>query len=387
MRYLIVVLCLIRLTTPSSVSAQIAKAQESLVRELSLHATPLHPSGEALLLREAREHHYFLLGELHGEVEIPKLLADLWPSLWRQGYRHVAAEVSPWAATHLQQSAAEDRTPVPGLWTREQAATVERFAPGKSVLWGCDIEEEQPDRLIRQVANLNPEDARLRRMVVLTAEGYTRKQAPELLQIAASEKPAHDVVLGGESLWTSTLDTLRVEALRADPRTRYAASDAREQVMKKLLILHSKQDPEGKLLLRFGRNHLHRGYDARGISTLGNFVSEWALAQGKSAFNIGVFAAGGKEHLAGQTFSADERQDEATFALLGDLAGGNATIFDLRTLRPLLHSIPPEKRTPLEVNLTYWADSYDFLLCYPSVTPLLDSAAEPRFGSIRQQSR
>jgi hypothetical protein len=147
--------------------------------------------------------------------------------------------------------------------------------------------------------------------------------------------------------------------------------------MKKLLVSHWRQESEGKLLLRFGRNHLHRGYDTRGISTLGNFVSEWAIAQGKSAFNVGVFAAGGQEHLAGKTFTADERQDEPTFALLAELAGENATIFDLRTLRPMLHAIPREQRTTLEVNLLYWADSYDLLLCYPRVSPLPDSATEP----------
>lgn len=250
--------------------------------------------------------------------------------------------------------------------------TLQRFGPSRPVLWGCDIEEEQPDRLIREVAKLNPTDARLAKMVDLTGKGYSRKQATELLELAASGRPAHDIILGGESLWTSTLDTLRVEALRADPATRHAASETREQVMKKLVVHHSTQVSQGKLLLRFGRNHLHRGYDARGISTLGNFVSEWALAQGKSAFNAGVFAAGGEEHLAGQTFSADERREEATFALLSKVAGKNATIFDLRILRPMLHSLPANQRTTLEVNLTYWADSYDFLLCYPSVSPLLD---------------
>ena len=36
------------------------------------------------------------------------------------------------------------RTPIPGLWTREQAATIAHFAaPTQSVLWGCDIEDEQ----------------------------------------------------------------------------------------------------------------------------------------------------------------------------------------------------------------------------------------------------
>jgi hypothetical protein len=56
--------------------------------------------------------------------------------------------------------------------------------------------------------------------------------------------------------------------------------------------------------------------------------------------------------------------------LLAGLAGTNATLFDLRPLRPRLHSIAVGKRTLLEVNFVYWVDSYDFLLCYPIVSPL-----------------
>jgi hypothetical protein len=305
------------------------------------------------------------------------LLSDLWPSLWRDGYRHVAAEVSPWAATHLQHNIAEDSTPVPGLWTRAQAATVNQFARANElVLWGCDIEEEQADQLIRQVAQLNPDDSNIHLMMALVSSGYKRSQAPGLLRIAESKHPAHDTNVGGESLWMSTLNTLRVEVLRSDQRTRFEASEARERVMKELFLRHFEQQPNGKVLLRFGRNHLHRGYDTRGISTLGNFVSEWALSRGETVVNIGVFAAGGKEHLMGSTFDADERQDEQTFALLARLAGDKATIFDLREIRPHLHSIPAATRTPMEVNLTYWADSYDFILCYPSVSPLMDPTAD-----------
>src|SRR5580700_5349457 len=142
------VLCLIQLCIPTSRLVAQLTTEDSLRHELTKHAEPLDGSGEALLLKEAQANQYFLLGELHGEVEIPGLLSDLWPSLWQDRYRHVAAEVSPWAATHLQQSVADDPTPVVGLWTRAQASVVEQFAsPGQSVLWGCDIEEEQPDQL------------------------------------------------------------------------------------------------------------------------------------------------------------------------------------------------------------------------------------------------
>ena len=99
------------------------------------------------------------------------------------------------------------------------------------------------------------------------------------------------------------------------------------------------------------------------------------LLRGSSVVNVGVFAAVGKEHLAGQTFEADERQDELTFA---SLSGSATTLYDLRQIRPMLHAIPAVKRTPLETNLIYWADSYDYVLCYPTVSPLLDSSADPR---------
>jgi len=199
------------------------------------HAVPLHSSGKTALLKEAEQHQYVLLGELHGENEIPDLISALWPSLWEEGYRHVAAEVSPWAATHLQSSSTEDATPVPGLWTRSQAAEVTRLAaPHQSVLWGCDIEEAPPDRLIRQMTLLNPKDVRLHDMLEIVFNGYSRKRAPELLRLGKSERPAHDVLMGDESLWKSTLDTLQVEALRSDSHTRYLASDERERVMKDL---------------------------------------------------------------------------------------------------------------------------------------------------------
>lgn len=353
-----------------------APTEERLHNELKAHATPLHAAGKAVLAREAGSHAYFLVGELHGENEIPDLLAELWPQLWQEGYRHVAAEVSPWAATHLQQDIHMDPTPVPGLWTRAQAAALNRFSDHGSVLWGCDIEEEQPGQLIEQVGRLNPGDSTIQRMTALIANGYKRSQAPDLLRLAQAAHPAHDANVGGESLWSSLLGTLRVEVLRSDPHTRYEASEARELVMKELFLQHRRQEPNGKVLLRIGRNHLHRGYDARGVSTLGNFVAEWAIGDGQSAVNVGVFAGGGKEHLAGETFDADERGDEPTFSLLASLAGTEATLFELRALRPILHAIPAEERTALEANLIYWSDSYDFLLCYPTVTPLMDAGAD-----------
>ena len=151
------------------------------------------------------------------------------------------------------------------------------------------------------------------------------------------------------------------------------AQSERELLMKDQFLAHFHRSSvpvtQSKIFLRFGRNHLHRGYDARGISTLGNFIAEFAIAEGRKAFNVGAFGAGGKATLMGETFDADERQDELAFSLLAERAKYSATVFDLRPIRPLLHGIPQEKRSVLQNNLIYWADSYDALICYKTVTP------------------
>jgi hypothetical protein len=114
--------------------------------------------------------------------------------------------------------------------------------------------------------------------------------------------------------------------------------------MKKQFLEHfdraSRPGTASKVMLRFARNHLHRGYEARGISTLGNFVAELPLMRGKNAFNVGAFGAAGKAARLGSNWDADERQDEPAFALLAEKAKSPATLFDLRPLRALLLDIP-----------------------------------------------
>lgn len=124
------------------------------------------------------------------------------------------------------------------------------------------------------------------------------------------------------------------------------------------------------MFFRFGRNHLHRGYDRRGVSTLGNFVAELAVAERLQVFNVAAFSGGGRIALTGPPVEFDERGDDPAFAYLASIARYPATVFDLRPLRPALHRIPAHRRSPLEASLVYWADSYDAMIFYREVTPL-----------------
>jgi hypothetical protein len=292
--------------------------------------------------------------------------------MWREGYRNIAAELSPWAAHQLEFAPVDSGSAVLGSWSKEEA----RFAHSvggttQAVVWGCDIDEGQPHLLIRDLAAANPSNPALQKMIEITKTGYSRPEAPELLKLAQSATGIKDQTINDASLYASVVATLEVERDRFN-RDRLSASVRRESLMKNLFLVHYQKSAASglkpKVLFRFGQNHLHRGYDRRGVSTLGNFVAEFALAQHTTSFHVAAFAAGGKYFL-GKTVDADQRKDDPAFELLASVAQHPATVFDLRPLRVVLHQIPEKERSPALNSLIYWADSYDAIICYRQVTP------------------
>lgn len=355
--------------------SQVQVTEEALQSDLRHQQYDLSTDGKAFLLKEASSASFFLLGELHGENEIPHLLHELWPEMSKEGYLYIAGELSPWAADELEFAPAKNQPKLLSLWTKEEASFVHSFGRSGPRLWGCDIDEGQPHFLIRDLAALNPENPLVARMVEMTKAGYEHNMASQLLPLALELRGVRDKTISGTSLLQSVVSTLTVEADRSDPSAKLKASIERESVMKDLFLQQYGQVPSAeasaKIMLRFGRNHLHRGYDERGVSTLGNFVAEFAVAQHKSAFNVAAFGAGGKASLNGETWDADERNDDLAFAFLSSVAQFPATVFDLRPLRQTLHRIPQDHRSAVEQRLIYWTDSYDAIICYKRVTPLI----------------
>src|SRR5262245_13760172 len=187
MRQLMVVFVVLGLCG-GSVNGQVA---ESLNLPLQQSQYDLSTDGRAFLLKEAAHASFFMLGELHGENEIPALIRSLWPSMWEAGYRHIAAEVSPWIANRLE--AGNREVPIFGLWTQPEATFVTSFKRDRAaVLWGCDIEAAQPHLLIRELAAANPDNKDLQTAVDTVKDGYQRRMAPALLQLAESAAVVSD---------------------------------------------------------------------------------------------------------------------------------------------------------------------------------------------------
>jgi hypothetical protein len=257
-----------------------------------------------------------------------------------------------------------------------QPLLASRGGQGDAFLWGSDIEEGQLHLVIRELAIANPQSDVLQSMAEMTRASYRRSQAPALLQLARRAGDVRDTSLQGTSLQTLVLRTLEIEVKRLEAGV-LVASVEREQFMKKLFLADYRKTSQGnakpKVIVVFGQNHLHRGYDRRGVSTLGNFIAELAVAEGTESFHVALFAAGGKISLAGLQ-NADQRSDEPAFGFLASLTCFPATVFDLRPVRQALRSNPSLSLSERDSNLLYWADSYDAIVCYREVTP----AGEPQ---------
>jgi len=302
----------------------------------------LSTTGKAFLANEANRASFFLIGGLHGDKETPALVDALWPTLKDFGYRYITMEMSPWAASRLK----------------------------LEHLRGGDIEEPQPHVLIRDLADANPQNRALQLMADLTKSGYKRSLAPQLLQRAREMGEVKDTSPGGVSLRQQVLMTLEIEVERANRQgdDRLAASLRRETVMKELFLTHYRAGGKPKVMTVFGQNHLHRGIDRRGVSTLGNFIAELAIAEGVQSFHVVLFAAGGKINFGGLQ-ELDQRKDDPAFAFLASVATYPATLFDLRPIRRALHQIPVQRLSAREAGLLFWADSYDAIVSYREVTP------------------
>jgi hypothetical protein len=349
----------------TSISGQVA---DTVAGPLQQTQHDLSTDGQAFLVREATSASFFMLGELHGENEIPALIRHIWPAMWQAGYRNVAAEISPWAANQLEFG--NGRVPVIGLWTQPEATFVASLKRSRAaVLWGCDIEDVQPHLLLRDLAAANPGNEQLRAALDEVSKGYQRRAAPGLLKHVEAAATVNDRLINGVSVRANLVQTFEVESDRSASQP-LRASLRREAVMKDLFRQHWLTAGKPKVFLRFGRNHLHRGYDRRGVSTLGNFVAELGAAERARVFNVAAFAGGGKIALLGPQEEADERKDDIAFAYLASIARYPATIFDFRLVRDALHRLPGRARTPLEASLVYWADSYDAIIFYREVTPL-----------------
>jgi hypothetical protein len=82
--------------------------------------------------------------------------------------------------------------------------------------------------------------------------------------------------------------------------TGYANGFEREQLMKRLFLreyraAEAQGDRHPKVLVKMGHWHIYRGVGPSHLQTLGNFLAEFAFANGRDALTVAVFLRGSFE--------------------------------------------------------------------------------------------
>ena len=73
-------LCVNIVVVATPIVPQGPQGDDSILTALTTHQQDLETDGLKFLFDEASKNDFFLLGEVHGDNEIPKLLTPLWPS-------------------------------------------------------------------------------------------------------------------------------------------------------------------------------------------------------------------------------------------------------------------------------------------------------------------
>ena len=359
-------------TTTSAQAPQAPLLQALQANRLPLTMTDGRPAGPGWdwLVQEARTARFTLVGEEHGVAETAQLATALFMALRASGYSRFAIELSPPIAQDIEAAARrngggvqgiEEFLKTPGIFTfynmHEEAqfvADVIAAAPrNERVLYGFDREIFSDRYLISKLEPKVPPSARA--AFARLKEASTNAQAKN----ARTGNP--------DDLFFLAEDSALASALRAAWPNPDPESDAVMRTIEASLAIETAERAggawpymerrahwgrsnlaallrtyQGKVLMKFGYNHMIRGANYFNSFDLGTMADEVAALTGERAFHILVLPGpGSRQAVLGGAGFGSALSDSVDEMRAGDqrltrvLSNANATGHEVIDLRPL----------------------------------------------------
>ena len=404
-RGLVVGLCLAAMAMPVlAAEPTLEELKQKFQETVAASRMPIVVKGERLtgpgaefLKARAGESQFVLLGEEHGVATIADTVRAMFADLQPLGYRTFAIEVDPWMTAKLEAmlraggtkelgkfltATPERRFAIPFYnWTAEAAladAVVRARGDATPALWGFDqLFIGAAGHLLGDVAAgaSNAEAKALAQSLADQAKG----KLDFLGRVDLGELQKLRALLGApqDANWARLIDDMILSARIYQPFVTgqglsvYAANLERENLMKRLFVARFREaeQREGKkprVFFKFGGTHMARGLSSTHVPSLGNFVQDFAEAEGLSTYHVMLLCGPGTK--AGDLMGnpADCSIDLAT--AFPDLAGQvdvkNPTLFDLKPWKD-----KPRRwaHLPEETRNLIWA--FDALLFVPNGKP------------------
>jgi hypothetical protein len=375
---------------------------------LSVRSGQLSGAGAQVLRSAIAQSRFVLLGEYHGVAQTPEFWAAVCNAAGPEGFHTMAVEEGPLAAAELEgwarrpdglaQFAAFEKKFSESINVsnaREEFDILQqcaRVSQSEFRLWGLNQEMYGAGGLIlsRVLASRLGKDARPAMQQLLQRNDDASRKALQsgrvfdLFMMAADDKELaagaallqQDGSVEARSLFASLVESHEIN--RTSP-AEYGNARRRERLMKTLFAANYARAARTagappKVLLKFGAYHVYRGLNPVHGSGIGNYVAEFAEAQGAQSLHISLMAVKGSQPIhprVGQPAQLrpfnleDEPGSRYLQPLFSSLLGSDWTMFDLRPLRQDLN-MPGGAINPDLAALVF---GYDILVIVPEGRP------------------
>ena len=310
---------------------------------LAIQNGDMNGPGATFLKKELAEVQFVAIGEEHGTREVPQFVWATCRAMAQTGLDAMAIEAGPLVTTLLQRWTTEkdgssrllqfeQRYPDSIAffnWQQEfnllshcQQAT----APHTMRLWGLDQEFlGSASYILQQILAAKPEPAVERITRKLQAKCFIdegkavstgRWEDACMLQLSQDDLArlqfavVHTKNLRAQELTAALIKTQRIYSAHESGH-RYEANRERALLLKhnfvaayKHLLQVTRRPP--RVLLKFGGNHLFKGFDETDVADLGNFVSEFADGMDSASIHIEVLGIRGNDETRAGPSQADQ---------------------------------------------------------------------------------
>lgn len=308
---------------------------ERLARSFRTSSYPLSLAGNALrgpgadfLRKKVANAQFVLIGEEHNVKQVPEFSAALFAMLHECcGFNYLALESDPISAHIASLPPLKENVELlrdyaakfPNAFTfatdEELAmiASAEKASLAKTdSVWGLDQSFGVLHALeaLRILPGVNGKSALFQELLADSQNQDSKRVVPdkhymEMVKLEDLEKLRHEILpqphTEADFILSNLISSSRIysnytRGARGEP-TGYLSGLEREEQMKQLFLRgYSSAQAAGeknpKVLLKLGHWHVFRGLGPSGLQTLGDFATEFAVANGYIAFNIAVFIHG-----------------------------------------------------------------------------------------------
>ncbi len=361
--------------------------------------------GAAFLKQEISEAQFVAIGEEHGTRQVPQFVWAACRAMAPDGLDAMAIEAGPLVTAQLERWTAHGdgsssllafETQYPDSiaffnWKQDfdlLSQCQQVAAPHALHLWGLDQEFlGSPGFILQQILETRPRAPAesIARKLQIQCELDTRKaiasgswtdgcmlrlSQPDLENLRAALKATGN--RRALELAEALIKTWHIYTAHEGGH-RYDANRERALLLKHNFVeeyqhLYAKIGKPPRVLLKFGGNHLFKGFDETDVNDLGNFITEFADGLGSSSLHIEILGMRGDDESHFGPGQPDQAVAKDTAP--GPLAPIYAeayrrewTVFDLRPLRATFASFGHVDR-----DLERLIFGYDTLVLIPQVT-------------------